>query len=105
MFHFFFAHKSSISRKYKEFFGSEDEVKPDTETDTEDTPTIPPSEATARFYFQLTYQLAKEDLTKFHQIEEMSVYLCLNTASLIKDRIIQEQNEMKKLKNEMKSNR
>jgi len=53
----------------------------------------------------LTYQLAKEDLTKFHQIEDMSVYLCLNTASLIKDKIISEQNEMKKIKNEMKSNR
>jgi hypothetical protein len=105
MFHFFFAHKSSISRKYKEFFGGEEEVEQDTETDTEEVTQIPPSQATARFYFQLNYQLAKEDLTKFHQIEEMSVYLCLNTASLIKDRIISEQNEMKKLKNEMKSNR
>lgn len=105
MFHFFFAHKSSISRKYKEFFGNEEQVETDIESDSEETTTIPPSEATARFYFQLTYQLAKEDLTKFHQIEEMNVYLCLNTASLIKDRIIQEQNEMKKLKNEMKSNR
>jgi hypothetical protein len=105
LFYFFFAYKSSISRKYKEFFGGDDEVEKDIESDTEETTTIPPSEATARFYFQLTYQLAKEDLTKFHQIEEMSVYLCLNTASLIKDRIISEQNEMKKLKNEMKSNR
>jgi hypothetical protein len=105
MFHFFFAHKSSISRQYKSFFGSEEEVEPDVETDTEDTTQIPASQTTARFYFQLTYQLAKEDLTKFHQIEDMSVYLCLNTASLIKDRVISEQNEMKKIKNEMKSNR
>ena len=105
MFHFFFAYKSSISRKYKEFFGNEEQVETDIESDTEETTTIPPSEATARFYFQLTYQLAKEDLTKFHQIEDMSVYLCLNTASLIKDKIISEQNEMKKIKNEMKSNR
>lgn len=105
MFNFFFANKSSISRKYKEFFGTQTEVNEDVESDSEETTTIPPSEATARFYFQLTYQLAKEDLTKFHQIEEMSVYLCLNTCSLIKDRNIQEQNEIKKLKNEMKSNR
>ncbi len=68
----------------------------------EDTPIIPPSEATARYYFELTYQLCGEDITKFDRLNELNVYLCLNTASLIKDRIIKEKNELKKLESEMK---
>jgi hypothetical protein len=61
-----------------------------------------PSESTARFYFQLTYSLAKEDLTKFDRINEMNIYLCLNTASIMKDRIIQQQNELKAIQNQPK---
>jgi len=34
------------------------------------------------------------------QIEEMSVYLLLNTASVLKDRRIKEQEEIKKLQNQ-----
>jgi len=33
------------------------------------------------------------------------MYLCLNAASLIKDRIIQQQNELKKLEQKQKVNR
>jgi hypothetical protein len=61
-----------------------------------------PSESAARFYFQLTYSLAKEDLTKFDRINEMNIYLCLNTASMMKDRIIQQQNELKAIQNQPK---
>lgn len=61
-----------------------------------------PSESAARFYFQLTYSLAKEDLTKFDRINESNLYLCLNTASLMKDRIVQQQNELKKIQNQPK---
>lgn len=61
-----------------------------------------PSEAAARFYFQLTYSLAKEDITKFDRINETNVYLCLNTASLMKDKIVQQQNELKKIQNQPK---
>jgi hypothetical protein len=61
-----------------------------------------PSQAAARFYFQLTYSLAKEDLTKFERINETNVYLCLNTASLMKDKIVQQQNELKKIQNQPK---
>ena len=61
-----------------------------------------PSESAARFYFQLTYSLAKEDLTKFDRINEMNNYLCLNTASIMKDRIIQQQNELKAIQNQPK---
>lgn len=60
--------------------------------------TEPPSQMAARFFFQLTYQLAKEDLTKYDRITETNLYLCLNTASLLKDRAIEHENEMNKLK-------
>jgi hypothetical protein len=36
------------------------------------------------------------------QIEDTNLYLCLSILALIKDRITQEQNELKKLKNEVK---
>jgi len=95
---FFFAHIKRIHSSYRHFFESEDEDREPPETDTEDTTQMAPSEATARFYFQLTYQLASEDITKIEQLNELNLYLCLTTAALIKDRIIQQQNELKKMK-------
>ena len=74
----------------------------DEQTDNEgmdDVAEISPKQITARFYFNLSYLIAKEDITKLEHIEQMPVYLILNTASLIKDRNTQEQNELKKLKN------
>jgi len=56
--------------------------------------------ATARFYFELTFQLAKEDVTKMAEVENQNLYLCLSIASLLKDRIIKHNEEMKKIKNE-----
>ena len=64
----------------------------------DETTDLGPAQNTARFYFALTFNLAKEDLTKIKQIEEMPVYLVLNTASHIKDKNIAEINELKKLK-------
>ena len=101
--HFFFAHKSNITNKYKSFFGVEEPDNREVDEDEQETTTIPASENAARFYFQLTYQLAKEDITKFDVIDRTNLYLCLNTASLIKDRIIQEQNDIKKMKIEIKN--
>ena len=72
------------------------------ETNNEAPAQMVASESAARFYFQLTFALAKDDLTKFERINESNLYLCLNTASLMKDRIIQQQNEMKKLHNQQK---
>jgi DNA repair exonuclease SbcCD nuclease subunit len=40
---------------------------------------------------------------KIEQIENTNLYLCLNTASLMKDRIIKERNEIKKLENQNKT--
>lgn len=74
----------------------------DAETTEEDSTPMAPSEATARYYFELTYQLTGEDITKFDRLNDMNVYLCLNTASLIKDRVIKQQNELKKIESEYK---
>lgn len=99
---FFFAHIKRVHHTYKHFFESEDENREVPETTEEDTTTMGATESTTRFYFELTYQLAKEDLTKFDRILETNMYLCLSTASLMKDRIIKQQNEMKKLESKMK---
>lgn len=80
-----------------------DQDSQDGESSNEDTPQMAPSQATARFYYELTYKLANEDITKFEAIDNLNVYLCLNTASLIKDRIIQEKNEIKKLEAQRKN--
>jgi len=50
----------------------------------------------------VTLYIYIEDITKIEQLNEMNMYLCLSTASLIKDRIIKQQNEMKKLEAKMK---
>jgi len=83
----------------------EDDLVEDTELDKQsddETPKLTASQETARFYFQLSYTLSGEDITKFQQIDKLSVYLCLNTASLMKDRIIKEKEELKKLERQYK---
>jgi hypothetical protein len=101
--HFFFSHSKNIHTRYKEFFGYEEPSGETTETDEEDTTQMGATEATLRFYFQLTYELANRDITKIEQIENTNLYLCLNTASLMKDMIIKERNELKKLENQNKT--
>mgnify|MGYP003349139626 CR=1 FL=1 len=71
------------------------------ETDVErdeDIPKLSPQETTARFYFQLTFQLANDDITRMSDVENQNVYLCLSVASLLKDRAIKQNEELKKLK-------
>ena len=97
---FFFAHITRVHKSYKQFFEHQDQDNKNDEADNEDSSYTPASQNTARFYFGLTYKLAKEDITKFEEIDNLSVYLCLNTASLIKDQVIKEQNEIKRLKAE-----
>ncbi len=99
---FFFSHRKRVHYQYRKFYESEDEANQVNETDNEDTPQMAPSEGAARFYFNLTYTLAKEDITKFERINDSNVYLCLNTASLIKDRIVQQKNELQKMQNQPK---
>lgn len=62
-----------------------------------------PKEATARFYFQLTYMMAKEDVTKMRDVEKENLYLCLSVASIMKDNIEKQKMEIQKIKNENNS--
>ena len=94
--YFFFVHVKRIHKGYRNFFESSDEDRETSEAGDEDTPEMAPTEATARFYFELSFTLAGDDLTKISQLNKTNMYLCLNTASLLKDRLIKEQNEMKK---------
>ena len=41
----------------------------------------------------------EEDITKFQQVEETNLYLCLNTASLMKEEVLKQKEEMRKMKN------
>lgn len=94
---FFFSHLKRIRYQYKSFFETENETEGNnTETDELGT-NEPPSQQAARFFYELTYQLAKEDLTKYERINKTNLYLCLNTAALLKDRVIKQENEMRKL--------
>lgn len=61
------------------------------------------SQATARFYFELTLGLAQQDITKYDLITHSQMYLCLNAAALMKDKVIKEQNQIKELERKMKS--
>lgn len=60
------------------------------------------TQTAARFYFALTFQLANEDLTKFEQIDDMSLYLCLNTAALLKERYEKELEQIKSMEKQFK---
>lgn len=73
-----------------------------TEDGGENTPQKSPSENTARFYFDFTFRLANRDLTKFAELNKMNLYLCLNAASLIKDEIVAQQNEIRKIQSRTK---
>ena len=98
----FFSHIKRIHFSYKHLFESETEDRETDATDSEDTSNVASSQTAARYYFELTYELANRDITKIEPIENMNLYLCLNTAALMKDRITQEQNEIKKMKQEVK---
>jgi hypothetical protein len=83
-------------------------MESDESTDREgvdETSKIPAKEATARFYFNLTYQLAKEDITKFEEVESMNLYLCLNVASMLKDKYERELEQHRKLEQKIQSNK
>ena len=54
-------------------------------------------EAAFRYYFSITLNLAGEDITKINQIDELPLLLCLNTASLMKERMEKQREELKKM--------
>ena len=100
--HFFFANRNHIHKLYKEFFGVDDENEVSDNEGAEDDAEIHSKETTARFYFTLTYQLAKEDVTKFNEVENTNLYLCLNTASIMKERIEKEKEEIRKMEKKLR---
>ena len=79
----------------------EKDERPDNEG-VGDSPEMAKKETTVRFYFTLTYQLAGEDITKVEHMDDIPMYLCLNVASLMKERHDKEQEEIRKMKREMK---
>jgi hypothetical protein len=95
---FFFGNRKHIHQFYSGFFEIEDrDTTEDDEVLDEDAEVVEKG-ATARFYFTLTYRLAKEDVTKFNEVENMNLYLCLNTASLMKEEAEKQREEMRKMK-------
>lgn len=95
----FFLHKQRVYHQYKEYFGVEDEdVQVDGEGD-KDIPKLAPKEATARFYFNASIELAGNDITKMRLIDKLPIYLCLSTLARNKDIREAEKRELQKMKN------
>ena len=94
---FFFGNRDGIHKLYKEFFGLDDQSTTESPEGLDGDAEVDTKGSTARFYFALTYQLAKEDVGKFEQVENTNLYLCLNACSLTKERIDKQNEELKKM--------
>ena len=68
----------------------------------DETPKESPTMVTVRFYFTLTLQLAKDDPTKISDVETLPLFICLNTASMWKEKYLKELEEQKKLERKMR---
>ena len=101
----FFFNRSNIHKKYGGFFGVGEPNESEDNEGMDDAPKISAKEATARFYFNLTYQLAKEDVTKIDEVINSNLYICLNVASIMKDRYERERDEQRKLEQKYQSQR
>lgn len=95
---FFFGNRKNIHRQYESFFGVEDKNSDEDNEILDDDAEVVEKGSTARFYFTLTYRLAKEDITRFEEVENMNLYLCLNAASLMKEENEKQQEEIRKMK-------
>ena len=98
----FFSRKQQIYHQYAEFFEYDPKNQPVDSDGVEQDAKVDKKQNTIRFYFNLTYQLAGDDITKMEQIDSISVYLCLNVAALIKERYLKEKEELDKMKRNMK---
>lgn len=95
----FFLHKQRVHKQYKEYFGVTDE-DPQVEGEREErAPQMAPKEATARFYFNASLELAQNDITKLTHIDQLPIYLCLSTLARNKDIREAERRELEKIKN------
>ena len=66
------------------------------------TPKMGKKEAAFRYYFSITLNLAGEDITKINTIDELPLLLCLNTASMMKERADKQREEIKKMEKQFK---
>ena len=99
---FFFSNRNNIYQQYKEFFGVDEQNQSNDNEGVEDTTKMGKKEAAFRYYFSITFNLAGEDITKINQIDELPLLLCLNTASLMKERMEKQMEEMKKMEKQFK---
>lgn len=97
--HSFFFNQRNIHKQYQEYFGIQDEDKQVDDERDENIAKMAPKEATARFYFAATLELANNDITKVSHINNLSLYLCLNTLARNKDIREAERREIQKMKN------
>jgi hypothetical protein len=94
---FFFSNRNNLYQQYKEFFGVDEQDEQDDNEGVGDITKMGKKEAAFRYYFSITLNLAGEDITKINQIDELPVLLCLNTASIMKERADKQREEMKKM--------
>jgi hypothetical protein len=99
---FFFSNRNNIYQQYKEFFDVDEQNQSDDSEGVGDTPKMAKKEAAFRYYFSITLNLAGEDITKLNQIDELPLLVCLNTASLMKERVQKQNEEMKKMEKQFK---
>jgi hypothetical protein len=99
---FFFSNRNNIYQQYKEFFDVDEQNQPDDSEGVADTTKMGKKEAAFRYYFSITLNLAGEDITKINQIDELPLLLCLNTASMMKERVQKQNEEMKKMEKQFK---
>ena len=92
----FFFHQQNIHRQYKEYYGITNEDVPTDGEGDEGATKMAPKEATARFYFAASLELANNDITKLAHINQLGVYLCLNTLARNKDIRDAERREIQK---------
>lgn len=81
----------------------DEQVQQDDDEGVERSTKMGKGEQAFRFYFGLTLNLAGEDITKIQQIDNIPLYLCLNTASTLKERLDKQKEEYKKLEQQLKS--
>jgi hypothetical protein len=94
---FFFSNRNNIYQQYKEFFDVDEQTQQEDTDGVGDTPKMGKKEAAFRYYFSITLNLAGEDITKINQIDELPLLLCLNTASIMKERMVKQNEELKKM--------
>ena len=80
----------------------DEQNEPEDKDGVGDTPKMGKKEAAFRYYFTITLNLSGDDITKINQIDELPLLLCLNTASIMKERMEKQREELKKMEKQLK---